>query len=128
METGNGVRLMPLGDTERSLGRQQDLRGRRVFDRSGEEIGNITELLLDEREGQIRLIVVTADHLPGAGERAFALPVDAIDRLEPDRLFIDQMRERVLSAPLYDPTVTPPLECWGGLFNYYGYEPFWTPG
>ena len=129
MEIGPRHTLVPLGLDADSPGHgQQDLRGRRVFDRAGEEIGNIRDLLLDGDNGQIRLLIVAADHTVDTVLRQFALPVDAISRLEPDRLFVDHLRERVLSAPLYDPASPPPPEYWDGLFAYYGVEPYWTPG
>ena len=122
MESGNGGTLVPLGEQAESPGGgQQDLRARRVFDRAGEEIGNVRDLLLDGGNGQIRFLVVVADHTVDTTLREFAIPVDAIARLEPDRLFLDHLRERVLSGPLYDPKVPQPPDYWDGLMAYYGY-------
>jgi hypothetical protein len=122
MEFGNGGTLLPLGEQAESPGGgQQDLRGRRVFDRAGEEIGNVRDLLLDGGSGQIRFLVVAADHTVDTTLREFAIPVDAIARLEPNRLFLDHLRERVLSGPLYDPAEPPPPDYWDGLTAYYGY-------
>lgn len=127
MEIGPRHALVPLGDAPSPSHGQQDLRGRRVFDRAGEEIGNVGDLLMDADNGQIRLLIVAADHTVDTTRRRFALPVDAISRLEPDRLFLDTLRERVLGSPLYDPESPPPPEYWDGLFAYYGVEPYWTP-
>ena len=128
MEIDSRHTLVPLGIDADSPGHgQQDLRGRRVFDRAGEEIGNVRDLLLDGNGGQIRLLIVVADHTVDTILRQFALPVDAISRLEPDRLFVDLLRERVMSAPLYDPETPPPPDYWDGLFAYYGIAPYWTP-
>ncbi len=129
MEIGPRDTLVPLGDSpEPPANRQQDLRGRRVFDRGGEEIGHVRDLLIDGANGQIRLFVVAVDHTVDTTEREFALPVDAISRLQPDRLFVDHHRARVLGAPVYDPQTPPPAEYWDGLFAYYGHEPYWIPG
>jgi sporulation protein YlmC with PRC-barrel domain len=123
METGTGGTLVPLGEQAESPGGgQQDLRARRVFDQSGEEIGNVRDLLLDGANGQIRFLIVAADHTVAATRREFAIPVDAIARLEPDRLFLDHLRERVLGGPLYDPTQPIPPDYWDGLTAYYGYQ------
>lgn len=123
MEIGNSGTLVPLGRQAASPGGgQQDLRGRRVFDRAGEEIGNIRDLLLDGGNGQIKFLVVAADHTIDTVLREFAIPVDAIARLEPDRLFLEHLRERVLSGPLYDPAQSPPPDYWDGLTTYYGYK------
>lgn len=127
MEIGFSGRLLRLGD-EPPGGNQQDLRGRRVFDKGGEEIGVISGLLVDEAEGQIRLFEVTVREILPIGTQHVVLPVDAIDRLEPDRLFVDDLRERVLSSPPYNPNATPPPEFWDGLFKYFGYQPFWEAG
>ncbi len=123
MEIGNGVTLVPLGEQAESPGGgQQDLRGRRVFDKAGEEIGNVRDLLLDGANGQIRYLIVAADYTIDTTLREFVIPVDAIARLEPDRLFLDHLRGRVLSGPLYDPAAPPPPDFWDGLNAYYGYE------
>ena len=122
MEYGNGGTLVPLGvHGDPPGGGQQDLRGRRVFDKSGEEIGNVRDLLVDSASGHIRFLVIAADHTVDTTLREFAVPVDAIARLERDRLFLEHLRERVLSSPLYDPVQPPPPEYWDGLTAYYGY-------
>ena len=123
MEIGNGGTFVPLGEqTESPGGGQQDLRGRRVFDRAGEEIGNIRDLLLDSGNGHIKFLIVAADHTVDTTLREFAIPVDAIARLEADRLFLEHLRERVLSGPLYDPAQPPPPDYWDGLTAYYGHR------
>lgn len=122
MESGNGGTIVPLGEQADSPGGgQQNLRGRRVFDQAGEEIGNVRDLLLESGSGQIRFLVVAADHTVDTALRLFAIPVDAIARLEPDRLFLDHLRERVLSGPLHDPSTAPPPDYWTGLMGFYGY-------
>lgn len=124
METGNGGTLVPLGEQAESPGGgQQDLRGRRVFDQAGEEIGNVRNLLLDGDNGQIRFLIVAADHTVDTTSREFAIPVDVIARLEPDRLFLDRLRERVLGGPIYDPKAPFPPDYWDGLLAYYGHAP-----
>lgn len=129
MAIGARHTMIPLGDGPEPPGHgQRDLRGHPVFDHGGEEIGHVRDLLLDGENGQIRLLIIAADHTVDTVFRLFALPVDAISRLEPTRLFVGHLRERVLSAPLYDPNSPPPPEYWDGLFAYYGHEPFWTPG
>jgi sporulation protein YlmC with PRC-barrel domain len=122
MEIGNGVTLVPLGEQAESPGGgQQDLRSRRVFDKAGEEIGNVRDLLLDDANGQIQYLIVAADYTIDTTLHEFAIPVDAIARLEPDRLFLDHLRERVLSGPIFDATSPPPPDYWSGLTAYYGY-------
>ncbi len=122
MEYGNDGTLVPLGmQGDPPGGGQQDLRSRRVFDKAGEEIGNVRDLLVDGANGHIRFLVVVADHTLDTKLREFAIPVDAIARLERDRLFLEHLRERVLSGPLYDPAEPPPPDYWDGLSAYYGY-------
>lgn len=53
--------LVPASDTE-------DIRGRPVVDRDGEDIGDVDELLIDERDKRVRLIEVGSGGFLGIGE------------------------------------------------------------
>lgn len=124
--TGKVPEMVRLDEaTEGPDGGARDLRGHRVFDRAGIEVGVVEGLLIDAPERRVRLLrIAPYDPLDGETSRVL-VPVEAIDRLETDRLFLDTLRERILSAPLDDPAAPATPDRWGGLYAYYEVSPFW---
>ncbi len=115
--------LAPAPDDE------QDLRGRRAFDRSGVEIGVIDGLLVDDRERRTRFLrVEVRSPLDDPRDLHVLVPVETIRKVEPGRIDLDLMRERVLSGPVDDPSASQTPDRWAGLYDYYGLAPFWSAG
>ena len=121
--------LVKLGDTDLTVANEaEDIRGRTVVDRNGEELGHVDALLIDDRESKVRFLRIASGGILGIGETTFLLPVDAVTQITADRVVVDQTRERVAKAPTYDPELTYDREYYGGLYGYYGYGPYWAPG
>jgi sporulation protein YlmC with PRC-barrel domain len=55
-----------------------DVRGRKVVDNAGEDIGQVDDLLMDDREDKVRLLRVAAGGFPGLGETKSLIPADAM--------------------------------------------------
>lgn len=108
--------------------RAQDIRGRKVVDTSGEEVGKVDELLVDDRDQKVRFLLVASGGFLGLGETTFMIPVDAVTRITDDVVYIDQTRERIAGAPKYSPELIAEQKHWDEVYGYYGYSPFWTPG
>lgn len=122
-------KLVKLGDTNLTVSDQrEDIRGRRVVDRAGGEIGDVDALMIDERERKVRFIQVASGGFLGIGERTFLLPVDAVRGVGGDAVQVDQTRERMIGSPAYDPDLTYERDYYGDVAGYYGYAPYWTPG
>jgi len=123
------AKLVKLGDTDLTVADPaEDVRGRRVADRNGDEIGTVDALMTDERENRVRFLRVGAGGFLGLGERKFLIPVDAVTRVDRDHVHVDQTRERVVGSPAYDPDLTYDDVYYDDLYGYYGYAPFWGPG
>src|SRR5205823_1454428 len=103
-----------------------DIRGRKVVDRSGEEIGDVDELFVDEGEQRVRFIRVASGGFLGLVETKFLMPVDAITYIDDDIVHVDQTREHVAGAPPYDPELVEEPS-WLDYYAYYGYDPYWDP-
>lgn len=122
-------KLIKLGDTDLTVANSaQDIRGRMVVDRYGEELGHVDALLIDDRENRVRFLQIASGGFLGIGEQTVLIPVDAITRLTDDQVVVDQTRKRVASAPAYDPDLVYDQDFYGGLYGYYGYAPYWGPG
>lgn len=123
--TGAGV-LHRLKDSDLRLADPQaDIRGRRVVDREGEELGKVDALLIDEQERKVRFLEVASGGLLGIGRSKVLLPVEAVTRVGKDEVRTSQSRERVRSAPRYDPDLVEQSYL-SELYGHYGYRmPFW---
>lgn len=121
--------LRRLSDTDLTVGDPgEDIRGRKVVDRSGEEVGTVDDLLIDDRENKVRFLRVASGGFLGMGETKFLVPVDAIAEIGEGAVRVDQSREHVAGAPQYDPDLVYDTGYYGGLYGYYGYAPYWAPG
>jgi sporulation protein YlmC with PRC-barrel domain len=105
----------------------EDIRGRSVRDRSGEEIGKVEDLVIDTTDRKVRLMQVAAGGVLGIGEKKFLVPIDAITRITEDEVDIDQERSRVIGGPEYNPDLVPE-DYYDQVYGYYGYPPYWTAG
>ena len=120
--------IVRLSDTDKKVAdRAEDVRGRKVVDRHGDEIGKVDDLLLDGRESKVRFLEVASGGLLGIGATKVLIPVDAVERVEPNTVRINQTRERVTGAPRYDPELKD-QKYYGDVYGYYGYSPWWGPG
>lgn len=119
--------LVRLSDTDLTVAdRAEDIRGRNVLDMSGEELGEVNDLLIDDRDHKVRFLEVSSGGFLGLGAKNFLIPVDAIMRITEDAVYINQSRERVASAPSYDPTLVDERYL-SEVYGHYGYPPYWGP-
>ncbi len=104
----------------------EDIRGRRVIDRHGVEIGYTSSLFIDTVERKVRMLEVHAGGFLGLGERHVLVPVGAVASVAKHGVRVNQSREHVLSSPAYDPTLIqlPVSGCWEPFYGYYGLPPY----
>lgn len=121
--------LMRLGDTDQMLADpDQDIRGRKVLDRDGNEIGKVDDLLIDPDQQKVRLLRVKHGGLFGVGATPLFIPVETVERVTEDEVGIDRTRVQVAAAPEYDPEIVDRDKQMANLYAYYGYPPYWAPG
>jgi sporulation protein YlmC with PRC-barrel domain len=97
-----------------------DIRGRKVLDCDGKEIGKVEELLIDTELKKIRLLRVEHGGLFGVGVTPLYIPVEAIDRVTDDEVFVSRSRAQVADAPQYDPHLFDGEKYFAQLYRYYG--------
>jgi sporulation protein YlmC with PRC-barrel domain len=127
------AKLVRLSDTELTIANPaEDIRGRTVIDRDGEDIGEVEDLLIDDHEKRVRLLEVASGGFLGIGKTQFLLPVEAITRLSDDTVYVNQTRQYIAGAPCYDPDLihqeAGEKGYYGDVYQYYGYPPYWLPG
>ncbi len=114
-----------LGDRDMTVSSpDEDIRGRTVKDKDGEEIGKIDGLLIDDVERKVRFMEVATGGFLGIGETKSLIPIDAITLISADEVHISHSREHVAGAPRYDPhlAVVEHTDYVFGLYPYYGYQ------
>lgn len=128
MKTSAKTTLQPLKDADLiTRDRDEDIRSRKVVDAAGEDVGKIEELLIDEDEHKVRFLRVASGGFLGIGKSKVLIPVEAITSITDDVVHIDQSRERISSAPAYDPELVDD-DYYSSLYGYYGYSPYWGAG
>jgi sporulation protein YlmC with PRC-barrel domain len=127
-QTDHSASLRSISDDKLETGDPaEDVRGRNVLDNTGKDIGNVDDLLIDDREHKVRFLRVATGGFWGLGETKFLIPVDAIAKVDDETVQVDQTREHVASGPQYDPALmnVPYLT---DVYGHYGYSPWWGPG
>jgi sporulation protein YlmC with PRC-barrel domain len=105
---------------------EEDVRGRRLIDSRGNEIGRIEDIIVDDREGKARFLALAKGGFLGIGEKRFFVPVGTIARVEKNAVYLGETRERVASAPCFDPELTKADQPdWESIYGFYGLAPFW---
>lgn len=105
-----------------------DIRGLKVKDLAGEEIGKVDDLLVDDEEQKVRFLEIASGGLLGVGETKTLIPVEAVARITDDEVHINQSRAKVASAPTYDPSLKERQHL-TEVYGYYGYgTPYWGLG
>src|SRR5258706_1806933 len=106
----------------------QRLVGSRLQTLSGEDLGQVEDVILDTEYGRAAYVIASLSGL-GQPDQLHAIPMEAI-RLPPDgdRVMVTADRRLLENAPAFErvrwPDATDPN--WGtALHSYYGYEPYW---
>ncbi|MFY1636233.1 PRC-barrel domain-containing protein [Solwaraspora sp. WMMB335] len=129
MKTEGYAKLIKMSDAHEMVADPaEDIRGRKVHDTDGNEIGKVDDLLIDEAEHKVRMLRVEHGGILGIGATASFIPVDAVTRITDDVVHINESRERVSGAPAYDPDLVSQDKYYEDLYGYYGYLPFWGVG
>jgi sporulation protein YlmC with PRC-barrel domain len=120
-------RKVPTLTRLRDIGRavsssDEDIRGRMVKDKNGQDLGRIEDLLVDDVKWKVRFMEVASGGILGFGVSKSFIPVDAITRMTADNVYISHTLEHVAGAPRYDPTlVAIDVNYLMELYPYYGY-------
>ncbi len=128
-KTNDDATLYTLGDRGQTVDTSaNDVRGREVKDKDGESIGKVADLLVDDREGKVRFLLVEHGGFLGLGGTKTLIPVDAVTTITEHVVFIKESRERVASAPGYTPDLVEDRSHHASIYSHYGHTPYWGPG
>ncbi len=129
MTKNDNATLYMLGDRGQTVdGSANDVRGRQVKDKTGDGIGKVADLLVDDREKKVRFLLVEHGGFLGFGETKSLIPVDTVTKVTEADVFVDQSRERVAAAPGYAPNLIDDRPYHASIYNHYGISPYWGAG
>ncbi|MDP8946756.1 MAG: PRC-barrel domain-containing protein [Actinomycetota bacterium] len=116
MAQGEGSNLVKLDDFEGELDEHwQDIRGRKVIDKNGDEVGTVEELYIWEGPSTVHLVTVSGE------ERSFLIPVHTVTNVDEEAVALEVGRVKVMDSPEFDLDDVPDSETRRAAFDYYGY-------
>ncbi len=107
---------------------EEDIRGRKVIDREGHEVGEISDLFVDDQERKIRLLEVSSGGFLGLGARRFLIPANAVMQVSEDAIVIDRRGGRMTGASGYNPALVDKNQQSYGSSGRYGEGYGWYGG
>jgi len=136
--TGRIVRAEPeraLG-TESTVGSRENpdflsastLKGDKVVNIAGEDLGKIEEFMLDLQNGRIAYAVLSFGGFLGMGNKLFAIPWQALQlRVHEHAFTLNVSKETLERAEGFDKDNWPitSREWLSSMYSYYGYQPYW---
>lgn len=109
---------------EASLMSVDTLVGNEVYNRQGDDLGGIKDLMLDTNTGQVSYAVLSFGGLFGMGEKLFAVPWSALTLNREDKCFVlDANKDKLKNAPGFDKDHWPNMadQAWAkDIHSYYG--------
>ena len=106
------------------------IKGDKVVNRAGDNIGKIEELMIDLEDGRVGYVVVPHGGLLGIGSKLFSIPWQALKLRPHEHAFLlDVSKETLDKAEGFDKDRWPLTR--GELsktYTYYGYQPYWLTG
>jgi sporulation protein YlmC with PRC-barrel domain len=106
------------------------IKGDKIVNESGDDLGKIEELMIDLRDGRLAYVVMSFGGFLGLGDKLFAIPWQAFRLKLHDHAFILDIPKDVLEkAEGFDKDNWPitSREWVSTVYSYYGYQPYWQP-
>jgi surface antigen len=98
--------------------------GEDVYNRQQEDLGDIKEIMLDMRSGQVAYAVLSFGGILGMGEKLFAVPWQSLELDTNNKRFIlDASKEQLKAAPGFDKDSWPDMasrEFSSQIHDFYG--------
>jgi hypothetical protein len=102
--------------------------GNDVYNQSGEELGDIKEIMLDTHNGRVSYAVLSFGGFLGLGGKLFAVPWKALKLDSANKCFVlNVAKDRLKDAPGFDKDAWPNMadQTWADdIHAYYGTTPY----
>ena len=105
------------------------LEGDKVFNNAGDELGEITNIMIDVPNGRVAYAVLSFGGFLGMGNKLFAVPWDVLQLDTESKCFVlDVDKDKLETAPGFDKDHWPSMadRRWAtDIHSYYGSTPYW---
>jgi sporulation protein YlmC with PRC-barrel domain len=104
------------------------IKGEKVVNKAGENLGKIEELMIDLQDGRIAYAALSFGGFLGLGGKLFAIPWQALQLKLHEHTFVLDVPKHVLEdAEGFDKDHWPVTnrEWLATMYRYYGYQPYW---
>ena len=110
--------------------RASKIRGEKIFNRDGDHIGKIEDIMIDLQDGRIAYAVISHGGILGLGSKHIPIPWQAFSLRSLDNAFVvDLPKEALDKAEGLDKDKWPVTrEELSRTFSYYKYQPYWQTG
>ena len=130
MGSTQAVPVLPAGKTLGIVLSGSSLKGDRVVNYKGEDLGKLEEIMIDLDRGRVAYAVISFGGFLGLGDKLFAIPWQAItvDTVK-KQLVLNADKALLEKAPGFDKDNWPDmadLSLGTTLYGYYGYKPYWA--
>ena len=127
------MQAVPAVPAARTLGivlSGSSLKGDKVVNYKGEDLGKIEEIMIDLDRGRVAYAVLSFGGFLGLGDKLFAIPWQAItvDTVK-KQLILNADKALLEKAPGFNKDNWPDmadLSLGTTLYGYYGYKPYWA--
>lgn len=96
-------RLDDLRDAKRMLGDFRDIRGTTVVNPRGDEVGRVTDLYVDPKQGKLAMAAISFGGRWGFGAKHVLVPIDQIEDISEQFVRVITTPEVIKEAPEFEP-------------------------
>lgn len=118
-----------MGSISNVVKAHDDVIDKKLMNRANEDLGTITEVMLDKMTGQVAYVVLESGSFLGMGGKLFALPWNAIQYdAQKDCFRCDINKQTLEAAPGFDKDHWPDMadRTWGlSISTFYKTKPYW---
>lgn len=106
---------------------EDDLVGRAVYDRMGEEIGTVEDVLVSRELLRAPFLIVRWGGVLGIGRQQRLVPTESVDRIDGEAIYLSLDHEAVTNGPAYpgDADGDEAEAHYAQVYRHYGLEPYW---
>jgi uncharacterized protein YrrD len=105
---------------------REDIRGFIVKDRNAAKVGEVDDLVIDAEAGRVRFMKVGSGGLLGIGRDHRLVPVDVIDGVAGDTVFIRPAVAHVEMSPSWGDLESEIFV--GDIYHHFSCVPYWSDG
>lgn len=106
------------------------LKGDKLINPDGEDLGKIEDFIVDTRTGQVIYAILSFGGILGIGNKLFAVPWNAMDLNTDKHAFVLNVdKDKLKNAPGFEKESWPDMtrRDWGeSVHKFYGQQPYWA--